>query len=263
MKLRYILFILFVGANTLQGIAQINDNPIDILSEKLAQNELLSNRLLKNFVFIKTNTFKKKAMADMDKSIALFDDNLSYIILHLPYKNKVKEDFLKLQNFWNIYRINITDFDKDNYTALIEKTRRLNKYIKQLNKDVLDRHPEFSKNKKSIEMAQLALNNGKNADAIAAVYVLKNALNIEDADSYFKYDLGSMNKNLKKISKFKILNPKAKDLAIDLKTTLESITILLKKEKFNPKMMYAYDDSFTRKTFKLLKYIIQTINQKK
>ena len=258
-QFQIIILTLFIGFNILPLDAQISDNPLNILSEKLAQNELLSNRFFRDFVFIKTNTFKKKSMADMDKSVALFDDNLTYIILHLPYNRKVKEDFLKLQNFWNIYRINITDFEKDNYESLAEKTHRLKKYIKQLNKDVLDKHPEFSKNQKSIEKAQLILDNGKNTDAIAAVYVLENALNIKDADSYFNFDLKSMKKNLKKIGKSKILNQKTKNLAVDLKTTLESIGILLKKEKFNPKMMYAYNDSYTRKTFKLLRYIIETI----
>ncbi len=258
-QLQIFILTLIIGFNTSNAIAQISENPIDVLSEKLLQNELLTNRFLKNFVFVKTNTFKKKALADMDKSIALFDDNLSYIILHLPYDRKVKEDFLKLQNFWNIYRINITDFEKDNYESLVKKTYRLGKYIKQLNKDIFNKHPDYSKNKKSIEIAQLNASNGKKIDAIAAIYVLKKAFHIKDAASYFDIDMGSMKKNLKKTGKLKTLNPKAKNLITDLKTTLESIKTLLDKEKYNPKMMYAYDNVYTNKTFKLLKFIIQTI----
>ncbi len=258
MKQIYLLiFTIFIGINYSPVNAQISDNPLDVLSEKLLQNELLTNRFLRNFIFIKTNTFKKKSMADMDKSIALFDDNLSYIILHLPYDIKIKNDFLKLQNFWNIYRVNITDFEKDNYRSLVVKTQRLGKYIKQLNKDIFNKHPEYSKFKKRIEIGQLAVHNGKKTDEIAIAYVLKYAINFSEL-SFFNIDIGNMRKNLKRIGKFKHLNPKAKALIPDLKTTLESIDRLLEKEKFNPKMMYAYDYSYTNKTFKLLKYLIQT-----
>ena len=260
MKQLYILiFTLFIGLNVSPVNAQISDNPLNVLSEKLLQNELLSNRFLRNFVFIKTNTFKKKSMADMDKSIALFDDNLSYIILPLPYDIKIKNDFLKLQNFWNIYRINITDFEKDNYKSLVIKTQRLGKYIKQLNKDIFNKHPEYAKYKKRIEIAELAVYNGKKTDEIAYAYVLKNALNFTET-GYFDIDLSTMKKNLKKIGKFKHLDSKAKTLIPDLKTTLESISRLLEKEKFNPKMMYAYDYSYTNKTFKLLKNLFNQPN---
>ena len=256
-QLHIIILTLLIGLNIHPISAQVSDNPLDVLSEKLLQNELLSNRFLRNFVFIKTNTFKKKSMADMDKSIALFDDNLSYIILHLPYDIKVKEDFLKLQNFWNIYRINISDFEKDNYKSLVNKTRRINKYIEQLNKDIFNKHPDYSKYKKSIEIAQLAVYNGKKTDELVTAYILKYAINFDET-GYFDIDLGTMRKNLKKIGKFKHLNPKAKALIPDLITTLESISRLLEKEKFNPKMIYAYDYSYANKSFKLLKNLIQT-----
>ncbi len=256
-QLQIFILTLIISFNTSNATAQISDNPIDVLSEKLLQNELLTNRFLKNFVFIKTNTFKKKALADMDKSIALFDDNLSYIILHLPYDRKVKEDFLKLQNFWNIYRVNITDFEKDKYKSLVIKTQRFGKYIKQLNKDIFNKHPEYPKYKKRVEIGQLAVYNGKKNDEIAIAYVLKYAINFPEL-GLFDIDLGAMRKKLKKIGKFKHLNPKAKALIPDLKTTLESVSHLLEKEKFNPKMIYAYDYSYTNKTFKLLKYLFQT-----
>ena len=261
MKQLYIIILtIFIGLTISPVNAQISDNPLNVLSEKLLQNELLSNRFLRNFTFIKTNTFKKKSMADMDKSIALFDDNLSYIILHLPYDNKIKEDFLKLQNFWNIYRINISDFEKDNYKSLVNKTRRINKYIEQLNKDIFNKHREYSKYKKRIELAQLAVYNGKKTDGLVVAYLLKHAVNFNDP-GYFDVDLGTMKKNLKKIGKFKRLNPKAKALIPDLTTTLESINRLLEKEKFNPKMIYAYDYSYANKTFKLLKNLFNQPNK--
>ena len=259
--LRIIILSFYISFYTSSTVAQISENPIDILTEKLLQNELIVNRFMRDFVFIKTNTFKKKAMADMDKSIALFDDNLSYIILHLPQSNKIKNNFLKLQNFWNIYRLNVNDFESDNYQSLLKKTRKLRKYIKELNKDIFDKHPDYSKNKKAIELARLAAANGKKIDAIATVYVLKYGLDFPEAVNFFDVDMTGYKKNLKKIRKFKTLPPKTKELVEDLKITLESIKILLQKEKYNPKMMFAYNSSFGKKNFKIFNNIIQTINK--
>ena len=258
-QFKIITLILLIVYNIPSLSAQISDNPINILSEKLLQNELMANRFIKNFVFIKSNTFRKKTMADMDKSIALFDNNLSYVILHLPDNKKVKEDFMKLQNFWNIYRINVTDFTKENYKSLMAKTFKLRKYIRDLNKNVFERHPQYSKNKKAIELAKLAVENSKKIDGIATAYILKNVLKVNNSDVYFDLDMASVNKNLKKIGKYKQLNTKAKDIIADLKNTAKSIYMLLHKEKVNPKMIYAYDSSFGKKNFKLFKYIIQTI----
>lgn len=257
--LKLIILVILINFNTTPIAAQISENPIGVLSEKLLQNELISNRFIRDFVFIKTNTFKKKTMADMDKSVALFDDNLSYIVLHLPGNNKVKQDFIKLQNLWNIYRIKITEFDSDNYQSLITRTLKLRKYIRQLSNDIFDKHPDYSKHKKSIELARLAAENSKKIDAIATVYTLKNAMNVTDAGTYFDVDMTEYKKNLKKIGKLKSLDGRASDLIEDLKVTLESIKILLQKEKFNPKMMYAYNSTFGKKNFKLFNYIIQTI----
>ncbi len=239
--------------------AQISDNPIGVLSEKLLQNEMISNRFIRDFSFMKINTFKKKTMADMDKSVALFDNNLSYIVLHLPNNNKVKQDFVKLQNFWNIYRLKITDFQSENYRSLITGTNKLRKYMQQLTNDIFDKHPEYSGYKKAIELARLATSNSKKIDAIATVYVLKNALNVSDANNYFDMDMTGFKKNLKKIGKLKGLDTKALEIIEDLKVTLESVKILLQKEKFNPKMMYAYNSTFGKKNYKLFIYIIQTI----
>ncbi len=258
---KIIILIFAINFLSVPAFSQIPDNPIKELSEKLLQNEMLSYRFFRNFVFIKTNTFKKKTMADMDKGIALFDNNLSYIVLHLPEHHKIQQDFLKLQNFWNIYRLNITNFEKDNYQSLIVKTKKLHKFIHQLNSDILDKHPGYSTNKKPIELAKLAIENSKKTDAIAIVYVLQKGLNFPDAINYFDVDMISYKKNLKKIGKFKALNPKAKSLIDDLKAILESIKILLQKENFNPKMMYAYSNTFGKKNFKLFNYLIQTINQ--
>ncbi len=261
MKKLYIsLLVLLFGLSAQNIQAQISENPLDILVEKLYQNELLSNRFLRNFAFIKTNTFKKKSMIDMDKSVAKFDDNLSYIILHLPYDRKVKEDFLKLQNFWNIYRLDITDYESERYHSLISKTRKLEKLIVELNKTILDKHPAYSHNKKSIYMASLAVDNVKNVDKAAAVYVFKNGLHYPQITNELEINTGELKKNLKKISKFKALKGTADSLLFDLSSTADAINDLLNKGKYNPKMMYAYTNTYSKMTFKLLNLILKTIN---
>ncbi len=261
MKKQYILMlVLFMGLYTQNINAQISDNPIDVLVEKLYQNELLSNRFLRNFAFIKTNTFKKKTMLDMDKSLAKFDDNLSYIILHLPYDRKVKEDFLKLQNFWNIYRLNVTDYESERYHSLILKTRKLEMLIKQLNKAILDKHPAYSRNKKQIYLASLAVDNAKNIDKLAAAYVFKNGLNYPQVYDELEINTSDLKKNLKKIGKYEALKGKADSLLFDLKSTINAINDLINKGQYKPKMMYAYTNAYTKITFKLLDIILKTIN---
>jgi hypothetical protein len=239
--------------------AQINDNPVDVLATKLYENELLSNRFFRNFVFIKTNTFKNKAMSDMDRSLAKFDDNLSYIILHLPYDKEVKDDYLKLQNFWNVYRLNITNYNSENYKRLISKTQRLEKLITELNKKILSKHPDYSAHKSLISLASLAVENGKNVDKMATAYILKYGLNVADAYNYYEFDFSGLKKNLKKIRKNKLLQGKVNDLVTDLNTTVDSIKTLIEKDKYNPKMMYAYVNAYTKKTFKLLHVIMQLV----
>ncbi len=258
-KIYVLILVILLSFNNFKSHAQISDNPVSVLTQKIYENEMLSYRFLRNFVFIKTNTFKKKTMIDMDRSLAKFDDNLSYIILHLPYNIKVKEDFLKLQNLWNIYRLNITDYEKENYKSLIYKTRKLEKYLKELNKDILDKHPGYSPNSKNIDIAHLIVENGKTIDKIAAAYILKLGLNFPEAFNYFEIDEGDLNKNLKKIGKYKPIAKEVKDLLVDLKSTQESVFQLVKKEKYNPKMMYAYDNAYTKKAFKVLTIIIKNI----
>ncbi len=253
---KYILILSIVLIH-FAGLAQVNDNPIEVLSEKLYQNEMLSNRFFRNFVFIKTNTFKKKVLADMDKSLAKFDDNLSYVILHLPQNKDIKENYIKLQNYWNVYRINITNYDAKNYKSLIGKTQKLNKLISSLITSILRKHPQYGSHKKMIEMAQYNTENTKTVDNIAIAYILKNGLEMNEAFDYFDIDFGSLKKGLKKLGKNKNITALAPDLVNDLKTNLETIQSLLEKENYNPKMMYSNINNYSKKSFKLLDIILK------
>ncbi len=259
MKKQLFFFLLTFFSLLAPAIAQVNDNPINVLSEKLLQNELLSNRFLRNAVFIKTNTFKKKALSDMDKSLAKFDDNLSYIILHLPYDREIKDQYLKLQNLWNVYRLKVTDYENLKYKSLVVKTRMLEEQISDLNKSILREHPAYSRNKKAFEEAKYVIDNGKMVDKIATAYVLKNGLNFPEAFNYFDIDFGELRKNLKKLRKYEPIKKNAADLLLDLNTNIQAMEAMMNKTAYNPKMMYSTVNSYSKKSFKLLDYILQTI----
>jgi hypothetical protein len=196
----------------------------------------------------------------MDKSLAMFDDNLSYIILHLPFDRKVKEDFLKLQNFWSIYRLDITNYDNEKYKSLAVKTRKLQHLIYQLNKDILNKHDGYSKNKKAITLISLAVDNNKNIDKLAAAYNFKYGLKHPEVLESMIFTQDDLKRNLKKIKKYKVLKGTADDLLADLNNTVDAINSLLQKGKYNPKMMYAYVNFYSKKTFKLIDMIIKTMN---
>jgi len=149
--MKKIIFTLLLLLSITHGHSQINNNPFDHLSKSLFENELLSNRFLRNFTLIKTNTYKKRALIDMDQSLAMFDDNLSYIILHLPESGDVQENFMKLQNLWNLYRIYVTSYEKSNYAALIKKTKKLEELISDLRKEILENHDRYSQNSSAIK----------------------------------------------------------------------------------------------------------------
>lgn len=257
--MKKLLLYLFIIGSLWSTHAQINDNPINLLSEKILQNELLTNRFLRDFVFIKTNIFKKKILVDMDKSLAKFDDNLSYLILHLPQNSETKEDFIKLKNLWNIYRITITNYDKKNYKNLILKTRKLNKLFIKLKKDILSAHKDYDANKKLLELAGYAVENEKMMSGLATAYVLKGGLDMPEAFDYFEKDFGLMQKHLKKIGKNKALQASTADLITDLKNDLKSVQALLEKENYNPKIMFSNVNSYSKKSFKLLSIILQNI----
>ena len=257
--MKKILLYILIIASLWNSNGQIDDNPLNLLSEKILQNELLSNRFLRDFVYIKTNTFKKKVLVDMDKSLAKFDDNLSYLILRLPQKVDAKDDFIKLQNLWNVYRIAITNYDKKNYKSLILKTQKINKLLVKLKKEILTEHKDYGDNKKILELAGYVVENEKMISGIATAYVFKNGLELSEAFDYFDKDFGLMEKHLKKISKNKTLSTSYNDLINDMKNDLKSLQSLLDKKTYNPKMMYSNANSYSKKSFKLLSIILQHI----
>ena len=252
------LFIL-IAVISLQAQAQVNDNPINELSLRLFQNEMLTHRFLKNFVFIQTNTFKKKTLVDMDKSLARFDDNLNYIVLHVPEKKEIQDDFMGLQEFWNVYRLFITDYENKNYKALVEKSKKFEKLTHKLTMNLLQEHPDYSANKKSINLALYDVENIKMLDKIATAYIMKGGLHVAKAYTYFNNDFDMIKKYLKKIAKYKKIAKFVAEDIEDLYTTLHSIETLYYDENYSPKIMYSQANAFTKKSYKILNIITNNI----
>ena len=254
-RLRLLLLSLFYFA-TVQ--AQTNENPIGELSTRLLQNEMLTQRFIRDFVFIKTNTFKKKALLDMDKSLARFDDNMNYFALHLPDGNReLHEDYTKLKSFWNLYRLEITDYENNRYDKLIRKTKQFDKLMNEFLTDLLPLHKDYSKNKKSINTGLLDVENMKAIDNIATSYILKNTHG--DGDNFFNIDFDAIRKRLKKIGKNKQISGDAREYLLDLNNMLDIIESTYKKKNYNPKMMFSNVSGFSKKSYKVLNLILQTI----
>jgi len=255
-KILFLLIILYSYSNL---NAQLNNNPFDKLSQSLFENEMLSNRFLRNFTLIKTNSYKKRALRDMDQSLAKFDDNLSYIILHLPDNHNVKEDFMKLQNLWNVYRIQVTDYDKNNYKSLIRKTLKLDQLTNSLKIKILDLQNANSINSNTIKTINYMIENAKKTDQLLTMYVLQGGLKFTDASSYYDVDFSDLYKKIKKISKYKYKTTDTNEILIDLNNSIKMMESLIAKKGYNPKMLFSDVNNYSKKSFLLFKKFMNTI----
>ncbi len=255
---KILLLILLALVSFPQVNAQIDDNPIDKMAKALYGNDMLTYRYLRNFGFIKTNSFKQKALIDMDKSLAKFDDNLSYIVLHLPEDKDVKEDFLKLQNFWNRYRISITNYDQKNYEVLLNKTEQFRKLIKKLSEDLMPKMRTYDQNKKILGYLKKLTNNQKDIDKLGISYMFHKGLTLGNKENFYDINLSDSHKRLKKIAK-KNKNVSVSILA-DLHANIKMIAGIFNRKGYHPKMFYANLNNYTRKNHKLF---IELIGQLK
>lgn len=257
--MKRIIFTLFLLLSISKGYSQINNNPFDRLSKSLFENELLSNRFLRNFVLIKTNTYKKRALIDMDQSLAKFDDNLSYIILHLPKDKSIEEDFMKLQNLWNVYRIQISGYEKSNYSSLVRKTKKLEELLVSLRRDILEEHNSYGRNSNTIKPVLLMIDNAKKIDKLLIYYILSNGLKAQNIPSYKDIDFSDFYKNLKKISKYKYKTKDTNEIITDLGSSLKMMESLVNKAGYKPKMLFSDANNYSKKTFLLLTRFMSTI----
>ncbi len=249
------IFLLILLTSSLAGKAQINENPINELTRNLAQNDMLTKRFYRNYLFVKSNIFKEKTTKDTDKAIALFDENLSALSLYLPENKKVEENFLKLHNFWNVYRLKVTDYERDNYGTLARNTHKFTKLYEDFKTSLIKLHPDYSAYKKILSRLNRVVENESLLENIAIRYLLKRGLKQPEAAQYFPEDMSSVKSNLKKLAKDKKLSPELKGIVADMIEITKNIEALLSRDSYHPKLMYSYIKNISNKSFQFTKII--------
>ncbi len=235
-------------------MAQEDENPIGELAKRLYENEMLANRFLKNFVLAKSQVFKAKIMKDLDKSLALFDDNIAYISMHLPDDNKVRDDFMKLQEQWNIYRLAIIDLDLKNYKKIVNSTLLLGTECQKMRETLLSEHPKYDDNKKVFKYIDYIVENIKDIDGIVINYVFKNQLHFSEIEKALKIDFSTVKKNLAKLAKYKKIQEKRS--IKDMGNSLVMIENVYNNQNDRPKLLYSNTKYFSRKSYLLFYELI-------
>ncbi len=255
MKKNILLFIIAFLLTPVVSQAQIDENPINTLVNNLAQNDMLTKRFYRNYLFVKSNIFKENSIRDTDRSIALFDNNLTALSLFLPDNKDVEENYIKLQNYWNVYRLKVTDYERNNYGVLARNTDKFVELYDDFNKSTLKLHPQYGQYKKTIEKVNRIVENEKLLENIAINYVLTRGLKQKEAANFFSKDMGAVKSNLKKLGKDKKLQPELKDLLLDMQETTKNIESLLTRASYHPKLMYSYIKNVSNKSFQFVKLI--------
>jgi len=253
MKKIIILVLVIVSFNFVN--AQIEENPINLLAKRTAENKMLGVRFLKDFIFIKNNIYQKKTKSDLDKSIALFDENLNNMVMFLPKDKDVEKNYLKLQNFWNTYRLLITDFKKENIKKVVYKSLQFYKLLDKFNNSLLENHPSYDKYKKKIKKINKITNSNNEMSALSINYVLSRGMKLNKLANEFGFDIGDIQKKLKKFFKAKKLPEDLKEIKIDLDETVKNVEAFLNRDSYQPKLIYSYSKSFSNKSFQLINNI--------
>jgi len=259
MKKQILLLVVFITFTSKTIQAQIEEHPINQVVKQMAENEMFSVRFLRNFLFIKNNIFKQKVIKDMDLSIAKFDDNLNQLTLLLPKDKKLEEKYLKLQNFWNIYRLKITDYEEKNIESIIAKTLQLNKLLSDFQDELIDKIPGYDDYRKQYKNIKKISEYEREIEKIAIVYVLSNGMKLEKiANKHFDTNLGSVKNHLRKLLKNKKIPKELKEnYYSDMSETVKNIEVLLNRKAYQPKLMFSYLQTFSNKSFKLMDYFTQ------
>ena len=239
------------------SFAQEDENPIGELSKRLYENEMLANHFLRDFVLAKSQVFKSKVMVDFDKSLARFDDNISYISMHLPKDKKIRDKYMSLQGQWNVYRMAIIDLSRDNYKKFVNSTLMMEKECRSMREDILSKHPKYGDNKKVFKYIDYVVDNTKKIDEVIINYVLKNQLNFPEIDKAIKIDFSHIRKNLKKLSKDK--NLQGKTNLTDLNNSLNMVENIYKNKNDSPKLLYSNTKYFSKKSYLLFYELISQL----
>ncbi len=257
---KHILFLfLLISLLPVKITAQIEEHPVNEIVQKMAENEMFSLRFLRDFLFIKNNVFKQKAIKDMDMSLAKFDDNLNQLTMILPKDKKIEKSYLKLQNYWNIYRLKITKYDNKNIENLVERTLKFQKLLNEFQDELVKTVPGYDDYKKQMKKIKKVAFDETEMEKIGIVYVLKNGMNLEKiAKEYFDTDLKSIRNHLRKLLKNKKIAKELKEnFYSDMSETVRNIEVLLNRKAYQPKLMFSYLQTYSNKSFKLLAYLSQ------
>ena len=256
MKKRFFSFALLILFSSV-AFAQEDENPIGELSKRLYENEMLANRFLKNFVLAKSQVFKTKIMSDFDKSLALFDDNISYISMHLPDDNKIRDKFMSLQGQWNVFRMAIIDLEQKNYKTIVNSTLMLESECKSMREELLSKHPKYDDNKKIFKYIDYVVENTKRIDGVVINYVFKNQLNFPAIEKAITVNFSAIEKNLSKLAKYKNLQDKRN--VTDLANSLKMIENIYNNQNDRPKLLYSNTKYFSKKSYILFYELINQI----
>ena len=249
----FALLILFSST----AFAQEDENPIGELSKRLYENEMLANRFLKNFVLAKTQVFKSKIMSDFDKSLALFDDNIAYISMHIPDDNKIRDKFMSLQSQWNVYRMAIIDLEQKNYKKIVNSTLMMRTECTAMREELLSKHPKYDDNKKVFKFIDYVVENNKRIDEVVISYIFKNQLNFPEIDKAISIDFSAIEKNIGKLTKYKKLQDKRS--LTDLSNSLKMIENIYNNQNDRPKLLYSNTKYFSKKSYLLFYELINQI----
>ncbi len=236
-------------------IAQQDKVKFNILAKSLFENEMLTYRFYKDYLLIKANINKKKAFADLDKSMARFDDNLSNVSAYL-IKKGYEIDLQELQNYWNLHRMTLLDFEDGNYNLQVSKLQNLDKLMTKLIDKVIKNVDLFDENDDIIKILKMTTQNIRQSDKIIIKYLLDKKFH-QKVSEEIDVDLSRVKKNLKKIAKYNKhqFSSKIEDLVLNI----NSVETLLADDTFHPKVIMSNISIFSRKNYLIFLNLINSL----
>ncbi len=226
------------------------------LIKGLFENEMLSQRFYKDFLLVKANINKSKVFMDLDKSMARFDDNLSYVASYVVEHSEVEESFTELQDYWNLTRMSMLNFDDNNFDLQVKRLENLDKLSTNLLERVLKKDDLADENSDEIKIIKLATQNIRQSNKILITYLLEKKFKQDLSDS-FEVDLSRVKKNIKKISKFQ--NHKFGKITSDLSNSITTIESLLDNESYHPKILMSNLIVFSKKNYQIFSKLISSL----
>jgi hypothetical protein len=235
------VFILFIQT----GFSQIDETKTDMLVKYTFENEIISSRFLKDYFSIVKNINKKSNLSDLDKSVALYDNNLMYIGDFVSFHPDLKKYYDELENYWNLYRISLFDFENNDYKTVLSKNENLQKLQLALKNKIFEKQPISKKKKHTLEKILKIKDNVKELTIAYVKYILTENNKKPIKSNLLDYDLSKVEKNIKKLSKNKDTQNEMKDL----KSLLNKIKILFETNIYQPKSFLTDLNIFSIKSY--------------